>query len=455
MILHFTKTLGLYSKSVWRSASGLWQAILSSPLIGRIWQNRYIKVIQMSENKEILLAQQAMNHFFQNEEIESSHTIAWLDKHLKNSENVFPSVTHVAKLTHSSSKAISVRDSIVQSDYLHLITTQTANIDTFDASYTNSVYQPLARFLNYPINGSEKRLGEVLSNNELCFSKISNNKEQRETWCNQIKLAYQHQPKSYVLAKQIYLPVSDDYHLVSPMYSSSLVDKIYHSVKDNHSSENEAKQAKEDGKYNENTVIHYPDIAVLRVTGGNKMSDIIKAAMNVSLLNKERLGEMYLFCAKPPKIRHNPNPPKSVNELLNVCYSDCKDELFEIKKLLSITENKALFLNDDRKNALIEHIQNIGDTIITQMLVIYQNQANGWTDNVNLPAYLKLFLDKAISEQWILSQPELMSELTQLAEEISAWISTQTHKNRVAKLEKIYAKILLPLLQSHYWVLKA
>ncbi|WLF83390.1 type I-F CRISPR-associated protein Csy1 [Moraxella sp. ZY210820] len=385
-----------------------------------------------------------------NESMQKYEPKNWFNYVAENIEKVFLNVSHIAKLTHSSSQAVNIKDSILQTEHLHLISTQTANANMLDRGYADAKFAPIAEFLTYPVENTNKQLGEILRENEQGFAKISDSQAERQAWCDAIKGAYVAQKlSSHTLAKQIYVPVSDDceYHLLSPMYSSSLAQHIFETIKHAHDKDNPAKIAKQKGEYHQDESIYFADIATLATTKSNHQ--------NVSFLNNQRSGQLYLFCAKPPKIRHNPNPPKSVNELLNVCYSDCKDELFEIKKLLSVTENKALFLNDDRKNALIEHIQNIGDTIITQMLVIYQNQANGWTNNVNIPTYLKLFLDKAISEQWILSQPELMSELTQLAEEISAWISTQTHKNRVAKLEKIYAKILLPLLQSHYWVLKA
>ncbi|MDO4894847.1 type I-F CRISPR-associated protein Csy1 [Moraxella sp.] len=427
----------------------------------------------MSENKEILLVQQAITVFLSEkiaktieqkqkkekdkftenhaQEIrEKYHANNWLNYVAENIEKVFLNVSHIAKLTHSSSQAVNIKDSILQTEHLHLISTQTANATMLDRGYADAKFAPIAEFLTYPVENTDKQLGEILCENEQGFAKISDSQAERQAWCDAIKGAYVAQKlSSHTLAKQIYVPVSDDceYHLLSPMYSSSLAQHIFETIKYAHNKDNPAKIAKQKGGYHQDESIYFPNIATLATTKSNHQ--------NASFLNGQRSGQLYLFCAKPPKIRHNPNPPKSVNELLNVCYSDCKDELFEIKKLLSVTENKDLFLNDDRKNALIEHIQNISDTIITQMLVIYQNQANGWTDNVNMPAYLKLFLDKAISEQRVLSQPELMSELTRLAEEISAWISTRTHKNRVAKLEKIYAKILLPLLQSHYWVLKA
>lgn len=425
----------------------------------------------MSENKEILLAQQVITVFLADkiaktieqkqkkekdkftenhaQEIrEKYHATTWLNYVAENIGKVFLNVSHIAKLTHSSSQAVNIKDDIVQTKHLHLISTQTAKANSLDRGYADAKFAPIAEFLTYPVENTDKQLGEILRENEQCFAKISDSQAERQAWCDAIKGAYVAQKlSSHTLAKQIYVPVADGYHLVSPMYSSSLTQHIFETIKHAHDKDNPANIAKKKGEYHQDESIYFAGVAALATTKSNHQ--------NASFLNGQRSGQLYLFSALPPKIKPNPNPPKSVNELLNVCYLDCKDELFEIKKLLLVIENKALFLNDDRKNALIEHIQNIGDTIITQMMIIYQNQANGWTDNVNMPAYLKLFLDKSMSEQWVLSQPELMSELAKLAKDISAWISTQTHKNRVAKLEKIYTKILLPLLQSHYWVLKA
>lgn len=431
------------------------------------------KVIEMSDHTEILLAQQAITVFLSEktnktieqkqkqlkdkfteenaQEIREKYQAQnWLNYVAENIDKVFLNVSHIAKLTHSSSQAVNIKDDIVQTDHLHLISTQTANANSLDRGYADAKFAPIAEFLTYPIENTNKQLGELLCENEQCFAEVSDDLAERQAWCDAIQGAYVAQKlSSHTLAKQIYVPINDEceYHLISPMYSSSLAQHIFETIKTAHDKDNPARVAKQKGEYHQDESVFFANVATLATTKSNHQ--------NASFLNGQRSGQLYLFSALPPKIQRNPNPPKNSDDLLNLCYTDCKEELMAIKKLLSLTESKALFLNDDRKNALIEHVQIIGDNILTQMMLIYQNEPKGWTDNTDMPNYLKIFLDKEASRQIVFSQPELMRELENLSEKMSEWISQRTHQNRIKALEKVYAKIITPLLQSHYWVLQA
>ncbi len=83
----------------------------------------------------------------------------WINYVAENINELFLNVSHVAKLTHPSSRAMSLKDSITQTSYLHLVTTQTTNMDLLDNGYTNAIYSPVAEFLSYPIKNSAKKIG--------------------------------------------------------------------------------------------------------------------------------------------------------------------------------------------------------------------------------------------------------------------------------------------------------
>ena len=72
---------------------------------------------------------------------------------------------------------------------------------------------------------------------------------------------------SHTLAKQIYIPIGiDEYHLVSPMYSSSLAHEIALAIKASKDKTNPVNQAKKQNKWHEETYVFYPNIATLGVT---------------------------------------------------------------------------------------------------------------------------------------------------------------------------------------------
>ncbi len=130
--------------------------------------------------------------------IDNYEIFSWLDKVAENAENIFLNVSHVAKLTHSSSQAMSLKDSIISTKNLHLISNQTINSQFLDSGYSSAALSPIAEFLSFPVSGTNKQLGELLAEDEQNFSQITEDKSKREYWTNQIKQVYQSQ-KSIVI----------------------------------------------------------------------------------------------------------------------------------------------------------------------------------------------------------------------------------------------------------------
>lgn len=77
--------------------------------------------------------------------------LAWLDKVAENITKVFLNVSHVAKLTHSSSQAISLRDTKQSDNYPYLITTQSVGSQYLDSGYSDAKVSPIAEFLSFQV----------------------------------------------------------------------------------------------------------------------------------------------------------------------------------------------------------------------------------------------------------------------------------------------------------------
>lgn len=107
-------------------------------------------------------------------------------------------------------------------------------------------------------------------------------------------------PASSTLAKQIYWQTGDDvqadssYHLLSPLYASSLAHRVYETLQDDRFSEaaKAAREARKANTFSEHPVHEYPQMAVQQL-GGTK-------PQNISLLNSERRGNNYLLASLPP-----------------------------------------------------------------------------------------------------------------------------------------------------------
>lgn len=105
---------------------------------------------------------------------------------------------------------------------------------------------------------------------------------------------------SHTLAKQLYWPVGTDvhadasYHLLAPLYASSLAHKVFQTLQDDRFSDEAkaARAARKDGLYSERPVREYPHLAVQQL-GGTK-------PQNISQLNSERRGNNSLLASLPP-----------------------------------------------------------------------------------------------------------------------------------------------------------
>ena len=109
------------------------------------------------------------------------------------------------------------------------------------------------------------------------------------------------QLSSHTLAKQLYWPVGADphddasYHLLAPLYASSLAHKVYQTLRQDDGYLEEvkaARAAKKAGLYNDRPVREYPNLAVQQL-GGTK-------PQNISQLNSERRGHNSLLASLPP-----------------------------------------------------------------------------------------------------------------------------------------------------------
>lgn len=149
---------------------------------------------------------------------------------------------------------------------------------------------------------------------------------------------------SHTLAKQLYWLIGNDphddagYHLLAPLYASSLAHNVYQTVQDDRFSEQAkaAREAKKADLFSERPVREYPQLAVQQL-GGTK-------PQNISQLNSERRGNNFLLASLPPTWR-----PVDRKPLLNT------DSMFhrysrrpEVKRLLKAL--LAFFKSDPARN---------------------------------------------------------------------------------------------------------
>lgn len=374
--------------------------------------------------------------------------VSWMSYIADNASKVSLNVSHVAKLTHSSNKAINLVDSITQQKYTHLLTTQTAKIKELDSAYTDASYAPVAEFLSFPVENTKKNLGQFLAESEIYFGKISNDVNVRKKWQTKIAEAFiAKKLTSHVLAKQVYIPIGQDqYHVISPVKSSALAHKVYDCITSSRSKDNSINLARKQNQRHEGIYIRFAKPAFLSVTKSNHQ--------NASKLNGTRRGGLLFFQALPPQWQNNVLPPKNLKQFLARCKTSTCIEVFkEIKDLLYILKKENLKINLNRRNILSEKIASIADEVIHQILFIEQSYTTGWSESFDLEPCVRAFLDPI--QQLDISQVEHKYHVDEFTEQVARWISKNVgDKYESRHLKAIWFSYLQPIFKEFYEVLQ-
>lgn len=397
--------------------------------------------------KKVEAERKKLKEAFTDEHISKIHSdheiVSWMNYIAENASKVSLNVSHVAKLTHSSNKAINLVDSIPQQKYHYLLTTQTASVDELDSAYTDASYAPVAEFLSFYVMDSGKNLGQFLAENEIYFSKISDNSEVREQWQTQISEAYVAKKlSSHVLAKQVYMPVDDSYHVISPVKSSALAHKIFEKIALSRSKDTPVNQARKQNISYDGVYIFFPKTAFLSVTKSNHQ--------NASKLNGARRGGLYFFQANPPQWKKEILPPQTMVKFLARCRTSNSVEIFkEIKRLFYVMKKENLSINLNRRNILTELVESIADEVVHQILWIQQSYAKGWANDLEIEPYLRAFLDPIESKQ-----QENKVFIDEFTEQVAKWINKNMgEKYEHRELKAIWFNALHPVFKDFHAVL--
>ena len=198
---------------------------------------------------------------------------------------------------------------------------------------------------------------------------------------------------SHTQAKQLYWlvgtdPHSDDsYHLLAPLYPTSLVHRVYQTLQDDRFSDaaKAAREARKAGAWHERPVREYPNLAIQKL-GGTK-------PQNISQLNSERRGDNCLLASVPP-VWH----AEAVKPLLNT------DSLFKPfarrPEVRTLVKHLRGYLGLDPKNNLAtrvhrDEIVEAGLDEFLQFSAELQTLEPGWTSDTrcDLPTLHCAWLD--------------------------------------------------------------
>ncbi len=367
----------------------------------------------------------------------------WIDWALDFGEESYLA-THVAKLTHSSSKGSScdVRyyDSCDKYNSQYLSTAEKPILDT---AYPDNKYSSISQL--YSIEVGERYIGDLLrEGNEQYLKCFTNNGKLLKTWCHSFsKLIKNEIKKSYFLSKQTYFPVEDNqYHLLMPLTSSSLVHELHLEHKRYFDDEQiDARSQKKNKKYSAVNICSYPGKAYLHVTGSNHS--------NASSLNGKRGGRISLLPAIPPHWQSN--SPSYINKTEvfdNTLGFALKTEINELKKYLLLIKSKSLSISEPKRNAAVMNkLKAISSNFFNYIEQVNIQAANeNWTLETDLPIEQQLLFEYGRVDDIALSAKMNKQWMKALSKTYGRWLN-----NQLKSKKHLQSELSLSVIHEAVW----
>ncbi len=211
--------------------------------------------------------------------------------------------THILKATHPSARGTNVNAPPAKLPQHDVVGTHSLRADyVVDAAVADAKVLDVYGFLrNIELEG-QTLLDLMLAGDAEVLAALSDDRTEAQAWATAFTgiAAPRDKPASHTQAKQLCWLVGEDprddagYHLLAPLYASSLAHRVFTTVNEDRFGEaaKAARQARRDGEYSDTVVHEYPHLAVQKL-GGTK-------PQNISQLNSERGGSNYLLASLPP-----------------------------------------------------------------------------------------------------------------------------------------------------------
>ncbi len=327
--------------------------------------------------------------------------------------------THAIKFTHADARGTSVLLIDADESESPYVSTTALRLPAVDA-VGNAAALDVAKLLQLNCDGDS--LAACLKRGDSRpLSVFSQSEEQLEEWIQGFKMALSDKAlTTHTLAKQLYFPVgTENYHLVSPLYSSSLAQALYQRIIDSRFSD-EAKNVRDRrkaGKYAAGIEIRYLNTAVQNF-GGSK-------PQNISQLNSARGGMSYLLSCTPPSWRSEPKPPMTGKSIFSGEYNRRawrQAKAFQQYLLGVRAKDSTLEIRTQVK----AHMDTLIDTLFQYAAEVQgMTQHTGWSAQSKLKREQQLWLDPYRDDaQFQLDRASGDWQL-RIADEFAYWLKRQ------------------------------
>lgn len=401
----------------------------------------------LSERLTTKLAKLADDDPKRDQEIAKHQREAWIESAAARAKHLH-AVTHVAKATHSSAKGSTNEhcppESLIARDEVgtHAIGSEFR----LDVAVDDAKHLDLYGFLALAVDGVSI-LNGLSTQDATVTVAFADDRVRAEQLAEELRRVFlKGDFASHPLMKQVFWPVEDSaatenqYHLLAPLFASSLAQVVHERINDVRYSEQAkaARKARWAQAAHPHGYADYVHLAV-RKLGGTK-------PQNISQLNSERGGVNYLLGSLPPEWKsRDVAEPWNLDSVFGRFgrRADVRQLLLELRRFLKTDPPE----NAETRNRVDVYVDALIDALVGFAAQIQAALTTGWTADprCKLVRCEQLWLDprRAQSSQSA-DQPfrtdwDWMDWPQEIGERFGNWLNTQLEKNLpVGSAEKKY-----------------
>ncbi|MEZ6875397.1 type I-F CRISPR-associated protein Csy1 [Enterobacter sp. KBR-315C3_2022] len=294
-------------------------------------------------------------------------------------------VTHAAKFTHGDSKSSSLYSETTQKEgYL-----SSATLDDIDPDAVgNAAALDVAKLLQTRVKG-DSLLACLKRGDRSPLAAFTDDAAQLDEWVVGFSRALElGEPASHKLAKQNYFPVGDDYHLLSPLFATSLVHAYHQKMLAFRFGDevNAIRKARREKTWHPQPLVLFPESAEMHF-GGTK-------PQNISYLNSVRGGRVWLLSAQPPQWKRADNPPVSLRSVFTAGGQFDRRAGTAVQRIISLLTRSKNYNNRHIREARDEYIDELIDLLFVVVSELQREEWQSWTLNCpTLKTHQQLWLD--------------------------------------------------------------
>lgn len=297
---------------------------------------------------------------------------AWLTDAAKRAGQI-NLVTHAAKFTHGDSKSSSIySEAVAKEGYLSSAALSGLEPDAVG----NAAALDVAKLLQMRVEDGDSLLASLKRGDPSALTAFTDDVNQLNEWIAGFSRALSPgAPASHKLAKQGYFPAGDGYHLLSPLFATSLVHAMHQKMVALRFGD-EVKaiwKARREKTWHPTPLTLFPNSAEMHF-GGTK-------PQNISYLNSVRGGRIWLLSCQPPQWKRSEKPPTNLRSIFRPGDQFDRRANSAIQLLVSLLTKTGDYTNFRIREARDGYINELIDLLFDVAAELQRETWQNWTLN--------------------------------------------------------------------------